>query len=55
LAKAIAATTTHSTAANTRSQVSKGTSDIAVGVRINMPLERLACMSIATSRLPVRS
>ncbi len=56
LATATAATTSHIAAANTRSQVTKGTPAIARGARMKSVLAmRLACMSIATSRLPVRS
>src|SRR5215204_5387592 len=53
-AKATTATTTHSMAAHTRIWVNSAT-PVTRGVRKNMLAERLACMSIATSRFPVRS
>jgi hypothetical protein len=58
LTTATNATTTHSPAAKTRFKVKKGTPDIAGGTRMRPEIEkmmRLACMSIATSRLSVRS
>ncbi len=55
LATATAATPTHSTAAHARYQVTRGTPAIPGGVEISQNTTRLACMSIATSRLPVRS
>ena len=58
LATATAPTTTQSTAVKTRNKVKKGTPAIAGGTRPKPEIElaiRLACMSIATSRLSVRS
>src|SRR5215204_1574829 len=52
-AKETAPTTTHSTAAHTRYHVTRGIPVIRTGVEIIQNATRLACMSIATSRLPL--
>jgi hypothetical protein len=45
---------THTTAANAKPMIQQGAPPNG-GVRINVKFARLTCMSIATSRLPVRS
>jgi hypothetical protein len=54
LAHATAATITHRLAVNATFHVKKG-APVSGGWRISVLAERLACMSIATSRLAVRS